>query len=441
MFCYSSIGSGGVSYSRPPRWQPGLRRRIGGCDRVASGARMPWGLAIALVATLALGACSKSSGGHGSATDTTSTYHADDHPPADNSQPVVNLTWDTGAVKISDNVYFAEYPRVHRLGGDTLLLTYHCGPSTNTWGNVALRQSTDGGQTWSPAVLVEPATIPGYYGFSDPDILVMQNGWLMMAFVGRGNPDDNTHDNVQIALSKDRGQTWGTPQIIISGRSWEPGMVQLPNGTIDVFYSSEAAWWPSANPQQEILMVSSADNGATWTTTPKHVSYAAGDRDGMPVPVLLQNGKGIAFAIESVNNSQSPWIQWSSVDANFNYETYGTIDNGRRWLATQQPIWGGAPYLIQLPTGETLLSVQDAGGRSIGSDWHKNTMLVLAGNTIAQNFSQVTQPWPNLPTDEGAYYNSLYLSNDTTLVALTTRNFPDGHSEIWWKRGTLKRGQ
>lgn len=68
-------------------------------------------------------------------------------------------------------------------------------------------------------------------------------------------------------------------------------------------------------------------------------------------------------------------------------------------------------------------------------------MLVLVGNTIAQNFSQVTQPWPNLPTDEGAYYNSLYLSNDTTLVALTTRNFSDGHSEIWWKRGTLKRGQ
>lgn len=395
-------------------------------------------VACAFVLALTVASCGKSSGGHAPPTDTTSLYHADDLPPVDHTQPSVKLTWDTGAVKISDNVYYAEYPRVHRIGGDTLLLTYHCGPSTNTWGNVALRESTDNGVTWSAATLVEAAGGPGYYGFSDPDILVMSNGWLMLAFVGRGNPDDNTHDNVQISLSKDRGQTWGTPRVIVSGRSWEPGLVQLPDGSIEVFYSSEAAWWPSANPQQEILMVATRDNGSTWTE-PAHVAYASGDRDGMPVPVLLQGGKGIAFAIESVNNTQSPWIVWSSLDAHWNYQTWGTVTNGRRWLATTQPIWGGAPYLMQLPTGETLLSVQDAGGRAIGSDWHKNTMLVLVGNTVAGGFSQITYPWPNLPLDEGAYYNSLFLSNDTTLIALTTRNFSDGHSEVWWKRGTLKR--
>jgi hypothetical protein len=408
--------------------------------RAALTLRFRDGLAAASLAALlvcGVAACGKSSSGTHTQPADTSIYHADDLPPVDNSQPSVTLTWDTGAVKISDNVYYAEYPRVHRVGGDTLLLTYHCGPSTNTWGNVAMRESTDNGVTWAPANLVEAAGGPGYYGFSDPDILVMKNGWLMLAFVGRGNPDDNTHDNVEISLSKDRGQTWGTPQVIVSGRSWEPGLVQLPDGSIEIFYSSEAAWWPSASPQQEILMVSTADNGATWTQ-PNHVAYASGDRDGMPVPVLLQGGKGIAFAIESVNNTQSPWILWSSVDAHWNYETWGTQNNGRRWLATTQPIWGGAPYLIQLPTGETLLSVQDAGGRSI-SDWHKNTMLVLVGNTVANGFSQITYPWPNLPTDEGAYYNSMFLSNDTTLIALTTRNFSDGHSEVWWKRGTIKR--
>ena len=413
--------------------------RTGGLRVACAFVHRRYGAALAAgLLALTASSCSKSPGGHSTTTDTTGIYHADDLPPTDNTQPSVTLTWDTGAVKISDNVYYAEYPRVHRIGGDTLLLTYHCGPSTNTWGNVALRESTDNGVTWSAATLVEAAGGPGYYGFSDPDILVMKNGWLMLAFVGRGNPDDNTHDNVQISLSKDRGQTWGSPQVIVSGRSWEPGLLQLPDGSIEIFYSSEAAWWPSASPQQEILMISTADNGSTWTE-PAHVSYANGDRDGMPVPVLLQGGKGIAFAIESVNNTQSPWIVWSSLDAHWNYQTWGTVTNGRRWLATTQPIWGGAPYLMQLPTGETLLSVQDAGGRAIGSDWHKNTMLVLVGNTVAAGFSQITYPWPNLPANEGAYYNSMFLFNDTTLIALTTRNFSDGHSEVWWKRGTIKR--
>jgi hypothetical protein len=278
--------------------------------------------------------------------------------------------------------------------------------------------------------------VSGYYGFSDPDILVMQNGWLMLAFVGRGNPDDNTHDNVEIRISKDNGASWGTSQIIATGRSWEPGMVQLPDGDIEMFYSSEAKWWPGSNPQQDILFIHSKDNGATWSS-PTEVAYATGDRDGMPVPLLLNNNKGIVFSIESVNNSKSPWLVWSSLDARWNYAGNGTFQNGRRWLGTNDIVFGGAPFVTQLSTGETLLSFQDAGGRNIGSDWKKSTMLVYTGNSIAQNFSRINDPWPNLPTSEGAYYSSLFLKDANTVVLVTTRNFGDGHSEVWWKEGQI----
>ncbi|MDB5009998.1 MAG: repeat-like protein, partial [Mucilaginibacter sp.] len=134
--------------------------------------------------------------------------HTDDVPPIDNSISSVNISWDSTAKKVSHTIYFAEYGRVHRISASILLLTYHCGGTTDSWNNIALRRSDDNGSTWSDAQIIMADNIPGYYGFSDPDILVMQNGWLMLAFVGRGNPDDNAHDNVQTRISKDNGTTW-----------------------------------------------------------------------------------------------------------------------------------------------------------------------------------------------------------------------------------------
>ena len=365
----------------------------------------------------------------------------DDVPATDNATPALTITWDAAARKLSHETEYAEYGRVHRVIGDTLLLTYHFGDRANYWDNIAIRRSIDGGNTWSKADTLMADNNPNYYGFANPEIAVLKNGDVMLAFAGRGNPDDNQHSNIQVRVSRDRGWTFDAPRIVARGRSWEPAMVQLPDGEIELFYSSEAAWWfgpNTANPQQEILMVRSADNGLSWKS-PRRVAYTSGMRDGMAVPLVLKDNKGIVFPIESVNNTRSPWITWSSLEAKWNYKGLGAPDNGRRWLATAGNIWGGAPYLIQLPTGETILSCQDAGGRSIGSDWKKNTMLVLTGNSIAKNFTNISYPWPNLPANEGAYYSSLFLKDPRTLVLVTTRNFSDHHSEIYWKEGRITR--
>ncbi|QMU31231.1 sialidase family protein [Adhaeribacter radiodurans] len=368
----------------------------------------------------------------------TNTFHPDEQPPVDNTRPTLIIQWETTATKLSHEVYSAEYGRIRRIKGDTLLLTYHFGPQGDEWDNIALKRSIDGGLTWSEPEVVMTDNDPNYYGFSNPEIFVARNGDVLLAYTGRGRPDDNAHANIQVRISKDRGWTFGTPVIINTGRAWEPALIQLPSGEIDLLYSSEANWWPSSNPQQEIRLVTSSDNGLTWGAS-RSVAYTSGARDGMAVPLVLKDNKGIVFPIESVNNSKSPWVVWSSVEANFNYASAGTTQNNRRWLATTENIWGGAPFIIQLPTGETILSCQDAGGRSISSDWKKNTMLVLAGNSIAQNFTNITYPWPNLPPNEGAYYSSLFLRDDSTLVLVTTRNFANGHSEIYQKIGHIQR--
>ena len=187
-----------------------------------------------------------------------------------------------------------------------MLFTYHYGDINNYWDNIAIKRSTDGGDTWSVHETLMADNNPNYYGFSNPDILRMNNGWVMLAYTGRGNPDDNAHSNIQIRISKDRGWTFESPNIAATGRSWEPAMIQLPDGEIQLFYSSEARWWSgpgSTAAQQEILMVSSKDNGTSWSP-PKEVAYTAPMRDGMAVPLVLKDGKGIVFPVESVNNSK-----------------------------------------------------------------------------------------------------------------------------------------
>ena len=101
--------------------------------------------------------------------------------------------------------------------------------------------------------------------------------------------------------------------------------------------------------------------------------------------------------------------------------------------------FGGGPYLIQLATGETILSLHDTGGRELGSDWMKNTMYVLIGNDEAKDFKNVSYPFPDLPANEGAFFNSICALDENTIIALASRNFADGHSEVHWVTGTVVR--
>ncbi len=359
-------------------------------------------------------------------------------PPVDYSTPTATIKWGRDDIKISHETYNAEYPRVHRIDKNTLILTYQFGTYFSLWDKIGIRRSLDNGATWQPVQILYPPQT-GYYGISNPDVLVLKNGWVVLAYVGRGNPDDNAHSNVQVCLSKNKGISWSKPVIVAKGRSWEPSMIQLPGGEVELFYSSEAAWWPgpgSTMPHnQEILMVKTKD-GLHWSE-PLRVAYTYNNRDGMPTPVILADNKGMVFSIESVYNTYSPWIVWSSMQADWQYnDGVGTTNNNRRWTAATNT-WDGGPYLVQLPNKLTVLSSHSEAGRNTGGDWKKSNMLVRIGNSMATNFTAQTYPWAGLPSNEGAFFNSLFVKNDSTIVALATRNYADGHNEIHWKEGKL----
>ncbi|MFZ5942124.1 MAG: sialidase family protein [Bacteroidota bacterium] len=359
--------------------------------------------------------------------------------PVETVTPAVShrIVWNnpSTARKISAAGTFADYGRIRRVGNsDTLLLTYHGGPSNGDWTNIYLRKSTDNGTTWQPQQTIRNISDynSSYWRFCNPELLVMKNGWVMLAFEANAKPDENKSE-VHILISKDTCRTWEEPVKYLTGRSWEPAMVELPEGEIELFYSSEARWWPVEPIYQEIMVIRSTDQGASWSK-PKTVAYYPAKRDGMPVPVLLPGNRGIAFAIETVNSAVSPYIikrdlasDWVLTTSNFDNNTY-------RWLVSGFSGHGGAPYLLRLPSGELALSAHIYRG----GDWHQNNyMQVMVGDSNAKNFSRLSSPWPDLPSNESAVNNSLFLKNQNTVVAVSCRMFTDGSGGIYWLEGTI----
>lgn len=350
------------------------------------------------------------------------------------------ITWKpyATATKISQPGYYADYGRVKRIGeSDTLLLVYHGGENNQDWLNVYLRKSYDNGLTWQDQqIMADVSQSSGYWRFCNPELIQLANGWILLSYIANGNPETNDNCFVHVLTSKDHGKTWEGPAAIVTGRSWEPAMVQLPHGEIEMFYSSEADWWlPEEGEymEQKIHMIHSTDNGQTWSY-PKTVAYYPGKRDGMPVPLLLQGNRGIVFGIETVNANKSPYMirrelagPWVLTTSNYENGPYRQVIDGFSGH-------GGAPYLLQLPTGETVLSVHIYKG----GDWHQNNyMQVMVGDNEAKNFTNLTTPWGVLPVNESAVNNSLFLKDSTTIIAISGRNFPNGSGGIYWLEGTI----
>jgi hypothetical protein len=362
-----------------------------------------------------------------------SSYEVDTMP----SSVSHTIQWNSPstAKKISQDGYFADYGRVKRIGNtDTLILVYHGGPNDGDWENICMRMSYDNGNTWtSQRILMNIEDhMSEYWRFCNPEVLVMKNGWVLLAYEANAKPDENT-SSVQILISKDSCKTWEGPVIYPTGRSWEPAMVELPNGEIELFYSSEAQWWPGETLYQEIKFIYSTDTGYSWSQS-RTVAYYPYKRDGMPVPLLLQGNRGVVFAIESVYSALSPFIIKRDLAKPWILTTSNFLTGPYRWVVSNFSGFGGAPYLLQLPTGEILLSAHI----SKGGDWHQNNyMQVMAGNKNAKNFSQLTTPWGVLPVNESAVNNSLFLKDHETVVAVSCRMFTDGSGGIYWLEGKI----
>jgi hypothetical protein len=353
------------------------------------------------------------------------------------------VQWDRTTDRVvSHTDRAAAYPRARRLSNGEILLGYHHGGGLGeigTW--VTLRRSWDGA-TWSAPQDVEGPEGDAFWGFSNLDFIELGGGRMLLVTAGRGRalPDvliflsECARSELRLRFSDDYGVSWGAPIGVARGRGrlWEPSVVRVPDGTLEIYFANEAPdLQREGRLDQRIELIRSSDQGRTWSE-PMEVSQHPARRNGMPSALVLSNGR-VACAQEVVRDARSPWIA-------------ETLRGERReeYVAQERYGFGAAPFLLAAPDGRTLLAFHSGFQRPPAPkgaelSWMFSNIWVQRGDANAHNFDAATQPWPDLDAQTGAFFPSLMMKDEHTLVALASfiTQQPDGSARtvVRWIEG------
>jgi hypothetical protein len=368
--------------------------------------------------------------------------------PALREAPVdgIRIAWDRTTLRQLSPAAprYAGYARMIVLHDGSLFCVYECQGATHAICSV------DQGNTWTPPSIV--AAPENGIARVVPEVLQLQDHSLLVSYNLRP-PGNNTDSTKRFAVEVKRstdGRQWSAPvRVYTAGHEfgngcWEPAQLQLPSGEVQLFIANEGPYTQSN--EQEITLFRSHDNGAHWTAG-ERVSFRSKHRDGMPVPLLLKNGQELVYAIEDngVPGQQSfvPVIvrtpasgAWANAPALADSkDRTQALEARHRVPATA---YAGAPYIRQLPTGETLLSYQSTEWRHNGP-WDRSDMVVAIGDDEARNFTRKSRPFYFADSTKTCLWNSLAVLNDTTVVALGSTNGLGANTAVWMIKGYVVR--
>ncbi len=339
------------------------------------------------------------------------------------------IVWDEPRTltPISDpSLNAVEYPRVCRMANGDLLLTYHGGTPSDQWLDSYYRISHDNGVTWDSQVMIFDNDVSflgsGYWRICNPQATVLSDGTVILSVIANANPETNENCKVLCTLSKDNGRTWSDPIIVGRGRAWEPHVVELPGGELELLVSSEAQWWNgSSAADQEIVYSRSTDGGHTWTAFQRASYFATyGGRDGMPVPIVMQGNKGVLYITEVPNGGVPPSFVHRNLAEDWEGTAWDKTASDYRW-STGLTAGGCGPYIIQLPTGEIVASCH-TGTEGLRWQVGRRPQVGIADSS-GHNFTNISVPLTTgdpLTEDEGAYYNSLFQIDENHIWLIVT---------------------
>lgn len=326
----------------------------------------------------------------------------------------------------------AIYPRIKKLADGSYILFYQDGQIG--W-NIYYSVSTDL-VNWSlglklfDSVKIDVDGTEDDKCYSTCDAIVLANGDIMAVASFRSNKhfrSDNRFNGLAMRKSSDGGKTWSEEKVIYTGSNWEPSLLQLPSGEIQVYFTHSA---PKNQPQIEAgvptsqivassgtAIIRSMDNGETWepnVTAPPYAAWRVCQQytetkngiqvftDQMPVAVLLNQSNTIAVVTESKFMSGTKEIYYITMGfSDDNWAKELGIDEEGPTDKLKNMFLGSAPYLRQFPSGETALS----NGRN-------GELQVRLGNAEARIFGNPIQPLKGT-----GYWGSLELIGSHTMVA------------------------
>lgn len=358
-------------------------------------------------------------------------------PPVSGSR----IAWDYTTLKqispAGSGTGYNGYARVIQLNNKSLLCVYESG------GNIVAVKSKDTGASWTAPVII--AAKEEGINMAVPDILQLQDKSILVAYNPRPfDIDPSRRFAIRTKKSYDLGLTWKDERVLYEAGyrfhngCWEPSAIQLPDGEIQLFFANEGIY--TSSKEQNISLLRSNDGGLTWTEKPEIVSFRAGSRDGMPIPLLLQDKNELIVAIEDNGYFNfKPYTIRSTVENDWSTIVSGGSD--RRSYALEYKIndkeYAGAPYLDQLSTGETILSYQGTEGRP-SNNLGNADMKVTIGSDEGYNFNRKTAPFI-IPGNKSCLWNSIGVFEGDTIIALTSTNAysHNGSTDVWMIKGYL----
>lgn len=262
--------------------------------------------------------------------------------------------------------------------------------------------------------------------YSNGNSIVLENGYVcavasFRAFSYYAKPESQLYNGIELKRSADNGKTWTTTtKVIHRGPNWEAHMVQKRNGRLECYFSESHPLISSSN--SGTAMVYSDNNGSTWypalgsnpwsSYSPMHAirhnwpansAYPERYTDQMPVLIQLNGSDQLTGVFETVKsyNSSTNSVSfnisqsWSPMDGNWP----NLADGPDGWRGTGGEVYttdsnyynpsiassGTAPYIIQFPSGETVVSYSN--GRQYA----------MMGDETARNYSAAFRLF-----DEGA---------------------------------------
>lgn len=343
-------------------------------------------------------------------------------------------------VQLSSNVTNEEkpiYPRFARTGDGRFVMFYHGGNSSTWAGNECEYLLSEDLVSWGSYKKLFPA-IPitdcdgkaNKRGYAGPHPLQLANGELMVVASTRaisGFREKIADNGLAIKFSKDGGLTWGEETIVFVGTNWEPMPVQLASGRIQIYYTDSKKITGSSafGPGNEVISSGSSyiysdDNGKTWlpaNALSDHIRAFAQIRykdgstniytDQMPAVIELVGRKKLAAAAESFigGANYTSYVSLSYSDDNGNWgepDANGELPSDK----VKKFCEGCAPYLIQFPSGETVLS------------YNRNSVFYMRqGDADSRNYGSEIKVFSQTAATGKGFWGSLYCADTHRMVA------------------------
>ncbi len=292
----------------------------------------------------------------------------------------------------------AWYPRIKLMKNGEYIMFYMNGDVGH---DIYVTRSKDLKKWYGTHKIFDKSSTSDKRMYASADAIVLENGDIIVAAGFRKDYRGNQLTNgIEIRRSSDNGNTWTAPEVIYTGAVWEPSLLQLPSGEVQIYWTNthvEGSTDPYGRADDNstgTAMLRSFDNGKTWNGNPavpytaqivaQQYTYTGSDgkyfNGQMPVATVLNNGK-IALALEvrtkKSNGDKTYNLSIAYTDVNNSWpKSLGLEEEGPSTLKKNFMKEVAGPYIRQFPSGETILTYH------WGAYWYAHL-----GNSDASKFN------------------------------------------------------